>query len=101
MMRGAFLEELETRFPWVLKPAVRANTEEWEEPSGADVISDLSNWHRELAAEADPLPGDLPYKWTVSNMLRGDEGPGHFPEDVEEAVSIPEPEIEGDRSTWR
>ncbi len=22
--------------------------------------------------------------WTVNNMLRGDEGPGHFPEDEEE-----------------
>lgn len=25
----------------------------------------------------------IPHGWTVNNMLRGDDGPGHFPEDVD------------------
>lgn len=24
----------------------------------------------------------MSYGWTVNNMLRGDQGPGHFPEDA-------------------
>lgn len=31
------------------------------------------------------------HSWTINNMLRGDEGPGHFPEDEE---PDPEPDDE-------
>ena len=41
------LDEMESRFPWL---TVDPESDEWEEPSGADVISDLAEFHKFLCA---------------------------------------------------
>ena len=48
MDESKLLAELERRFPWL---AVDAESDDYDEPSGADVISDLAAWYSELCAQ--------------------------------------------------
>ena len=42
------LESLELRFPWL---AIDCESDDWDEPSGADVINELQVWRDELTEE--------------------------------------------------
>ena len=46
------LDEMESRFPWL---TVDPESDEWDEPSGADVISELAKFHRFLCARGVSL----------------------------------------------
>jgi hypothetical protein len=49
MYESKLLAELEQRFPWL---TVDAESEDYDEPSGADVIADLVEWHKDARRDA-------------------------------------------------
>lgn len=49
MDESKLLAELERRFPWL---TVDAESDDYDEPSGADVIADLVDWHKDARRDA-------------------------------------------------